>query len=105
MAYRLIEDLGTDIMLAPGGAVQGHPMGAKAGVKAMLDAVQAKMGRQDAGRGDGNKRRAAGGQPDLGKTGGNSMIDIHTHLWPAQFSPAYMQAYWKQKKTMDRNMP
>ena len=26
------------------------------------------------------------------------MIDIHTHLWPAQFSPAYMQAYWKQKK-------
>ena len=43
MAYRLIEDLGTDIMLAPGGAVQGHPMGAKAGVKAMLDAVQAKM--------------------------------------------------------------
>ena len=43
MAYRLIEDLGTDIMLAPGGAVQGHPMGAKAGVKAMLDTVQAKM--------------------------------------------------------------
>lgn len=43
MAYQIMDDLGTDIMLAPGGAIQGHPMGAKAGVKAMLDAVEAKM--------------------------------------------------------------
>lgn len=26
------------------------------------------------------------------------MIDMHTHLWPAAFSPAFMQAYWKEKK-------
>ena len=34
-----MRELGNDIMLAPGGAVQGHPMGAAAGVKAMLQAI------------------------------------------------------------------
>ena len=34
-----MKDCGTDIMLAPGGAVQGHSMGAAAGVRAMLQAV------------------------------------------------------------------
>ncbi len=43
LVEKFIEDLGTDIMLAPGGAVQGHPMGAAAGVKAMLQAVEAAM--------------------------------------------------------------
>lgn len=43
IVHQLVQDLGTDIMLAPGGAIQGHPMGAKAGVKAMLDAVDAEM--------------------------------------------------------------
>ncbi|MBU9735610.1 RuBisCO large subunit C-terminal-like domain-containing protein [Diplocloster agilis] len=37
---RYIKDCGTDIMLAPGGAIQGHPMGAAAGVRAMLQAVE-----------------------------------------------------------------
>ncbi|KZL88985.1 RuBisCO large subunit C-terminal-like domain-containing protein [Clostridium magnum] len=40
---KFIKDLGTDIMLAPGGAVQGHPMGAAAGVHAMLQAIEASM--------------------------------------------------------------
>ncbi|PWJ47694.1 RuBisCO large subunit C-terminal-like domain-containing protein [Faecalicatena contorta] len=43
IVHQLVQDLGTDIMLAPGGAIQGHPMGARAGVKAMLDAVDAEM--------------------------------------------------------------
>lgn len=34
-------DLGLDVMIAAGGAVQGHPMGAKAGAKAMMAAVEA----------------------------------------------------------------
>lgn len=38
-----INDLGRDIMLAPGGAVQGHPLGAAAGIKAMYQAIEAVM--------------------------------------------------------------
>ena len=41
-AGKLVKDLGRDIMLAPGGAVQGHPMGAAAGVRAMLQAIEAQ---------------------------------------------------------------
>lgn len=43
MVHILMEDLGNDIMLAPGGAIQGHPLGIKAGVKAMYDAIEAEM--------------------------------------------------------------
>lgn len=40
---KFIKDLGTDIMLAPGGAIQGHPIGAAAGVHAMLQAIDASV--------------------------------------------------------------
>lgn len=43
MVKQFIDDLGNDIILAAGGAVQGHPMGAAAGVKAMSQAVTAAM--------------------------------------------------------------
>ena len=46
MVDRFINDLGTDIMLAPGGAIQGHPMGAVAGVHAMLQAIEASMNKK-----------------------------------------------------------
>lgn len=43
LVQQFIEDLGTDIMLAPGGAIQGHPNGAAAGVRAMYAAIDAAM--------------------------------------------------------------
>jgi 2,3-diketo-5-methylthiopentyl-1-phosphate enolase len=43
IAERYIKDLGTDIILAPGGSVQGHPMGAAAGVRAMLQSIDAVL--------------------------------------------------------------
>lgn len=43
IVHTLVSDLGNDIMLAPGGAIQGHPMGAAAGVRAMMQAVEAEM--------------------------------------------------------------
>lgn len=43
MVQQFVDDLGTDIVLAAGGAVQGHPMGAAAGVRAMAQAVDAAM--------------------------------------------------------------
>ncbi len=43
LVERFIQDLGTDIMLSPGGAIQGHPMGAAAGVRAMYQAIDAVM--------------------------------------------------------------
>lgn len=42
-AVRIIQDLGTDIMLAVGGAIQGHPDGAAAGAKAMRRAIDAAV--------------------------------------------------------------
>ena len=42
-AVRIIQDLGADIMLASGGAIQGHPDGAQAGGRAMLQAIGAAM--------------------------------------------------------------
>ena len=39
----ILNDLGSDIMLAAGGAVQGHPMGAAAGVLAMRQSIEAAM--------------------------------------------------------------
>lgn len=40
-AVSIIEDLGLDIMLTVGGAIQGHPGGSTAGAKAMLAALEA----------------------------------------------------------------
>lgn len=42
---QLVADCGRDIILAAGGAVQGHPMGAAAGVTAMRQAVRAVLGQ------------------------------------------------------------
>ena len=38
-----LKELGNEIVLAPGGAIQGHPQGAAAGVRAMLQAIEAAM--------------------------------------------------------------
>lgn len=43
MVQKFINDLGTDIILAAGGAVQGHPMGAAAGARAMRQAIDAAV--------------------------------------------------------------
>ncbi len=42
---QLIADCGYDIVLAAGGAIQGHPMGAAAGVTAMRQAADAVLAR------------------------------------------------------------
>lgn len=43
MVERYIREMGTDIVLAAGGAIQGHPMGSAGGAKAMMQAIQAVM--------------------------------------------------------------
>jgi 2,3-diketo-5-methylthiopentyl-1-phosphate enolase len=43
MVQCFIDDFGSDIVLAAGGAIQGHPMGATAGVRAMVQAIDATM--------------------------------------------------------------
>lgn len=51
MSERYISELGTDIVLASGGAIHGHPDGAEAGAKAMrasIDAVMAGISLEDA---------------------------------------------------------
>ena len=40
---KIIKDLGTDIILAAGGAVHGHPDGSRAGAKSMRDAIDAAI--------------------------------------------------------------
>lgn len=40
---KIIKDLGTDIILAGGGAVHGHPDGSRAGAKSMRDAIDAAI--------------------------------------------------------------
>jgi 2,3-diketo-5-methylthiopentyl-1-phosphate enolase len=40
---RYVGDLGTDIVLGVGGAIQGHPGGAAAGVRAMRQALEANL--------------------------------------------------------------
>lgn len=40
---RYIKDLGADIILAPGGSIHGHPKGATAGARAMLQTINAVM--------------------------------------------------------------
>jgi 2,3-diketo-5-methylthiopentyl-1-phosphate enolase len=40
-AVRIVEDIGLDVMLAVGGAIQGHPGGAAAGGRAMQQAIKA----------------------------------------------------------------
>lgn len=43
LVERLMADLGNDIILAPGGSIQGHPGGATAGARAMRQAVELVM--------------------------------------------------------------
>lgn len=43
IAERYIKDLGKDIILSPGGSIQGHPEGAAAGARAMGQAIDAVM--------------------------------------------------------------
>ncbi|KMY22626.1 RuBisCO-like protein [Actinobaculum suis] len=43
VVHRYLDDLGTDIVLAAGGAIQGHPQGPAAGVRAMHQAINAYM--------------------------------------------------------------
>lgn len=43
MVEKYMKELGNDIILAAGGAVQGHPMGAAAGANAMMQAIKAVM--------------------------------------------------------------
>lgn len=45
MVETLIDDLGHDIILAPGGAIQGHPLGSRAGVRAMFAAIEAALNK------------------------------------------------------------
>jgi 2,3-diketo-5-methylthiopentyl-1-phosphate enolase len=40
-AARIIADLGADVLLSVGGAIQGHPQGATAGARAMRQAIDA----------------------------------------------------------------
>jgi 2,3-diketo-5-methylthiopentyl-1-phosphate enolase len=42
-AVRIIGDVGFDVMLAVGGAIQGHPNGAAAGGRAMRQAIDAAV--------------------------------------------------------------
>jgi 2,3-diketo-5-methylthiopentyl-1-phosphate enolase len=42
-AVRIIEEIGFDVMLAVGGAIQGHPDGATAGGRAMRQAIDAAV--------------------------------------------------------------
>ena len=44
-AARIIADIGLDVMLAVGGAIQGHPDGAVAGGRAMRQAIDAVFNR------------------------------------------------------------
>lgn len=43
IVHKYIKELGKDIILAPGGAIQGHPDGAAGGVKAMYASIEAAM--------------------------------------------------------------
>ena len=43
LVKQFIEDWGNDIIIAAGGAVQGHPNGAAAGVRAMLQSIDAAI--------------------------------------------------------------
>jgi len=43
VVHKLIDILGTDIVIQAGGGVHGHPEGTEAGAKAMRQAVQAYL--------------------------------------------------------------
>ncbi|MFV0457907.1 MAG: RuBisCO large subunit C-terminal-like domain-containing protein [Actinomycetales bacterium] len=58
MVGTFVRELGPDIMLAAGGAVQGHPDGASAGVRAMRAAAEAAVAGRDV-------RDAAAEHPEL----------------------------------------
>ncbi|MGA4669167.1 RuBisCO large subunit C-terminal-like domain-containing protein [Propionibacteriaceae bacterium Y1923] len=56
---RYVKDLGGDIVLGVGGAIQGHPMGAAAGVRAMFQAMEATAAGVPLDEADGEELRAA----------------------------------------------
>lgn len=56
---RYVNDLGTDIVLGVGGAIQGHPMGAAAGVRAMFQAMEATASGVPLGEATGAELQAA----------------------------------------------
>lgn len=43
MVPRLVRELGTDVVIAAGGSIQGHPMGPAAGARAMRQAIAAAV--------------------------------------------------------------
>lgn len=43
MVEKYINEVGTDIVLAAGGAIQGHPMGSAGGAEAMMQAIRAAI--------------------------------------------------------------
>lgn len=43
LVQTFLSELGPDIVLSPGGAIQGHPLGAAAGGRAMFQAIEAAM--------------------------------------------------------------
>ena len=47
MVEKYIGEVGKDIVLAAGGAVQGHPKGAAAGARAMRQAIDIVMSGED----------------------------------------------------------
>lgn len=47
MVGKYVHELGKDIVLAAGGAIQGHPKGAKAGARAMRQAIEIVMSGED----------------------------------------------------------
>ncbi len=40
---KIVKEVGTDVMLAAGGGVHGHPDGSEAGAKSMRQAIDAAM--------------------------------------------------------------
>ena len=56
---RYVNDLGNDIVLGVGGAIQGHPMGAEAGVRAMFQAMEAAAADVPLDQAEGDELHAA----------------------------------------------
>lgn len=55
MVEKYMHQAGNDIVLAAGGAVQGHPMGARAGARAMRQAIEIVMEGRDFAEASGEK--------------------------------------------------
>lgn len=66
-ARKITDDLGTEIMLAVGGAILGHPMGPSQGAKAMMQTVEALADNTDIN--------------ELAKQKGNEALRIALEKW------------------------